>query len=95
LSRGSRSGRQCRSNAIVYLAQKQHSSYGRDSYSSLLQSLDLLHKNYLSIGQHVDNTDVFIFHTGDFNATDLSFLEARFGPSYRGVIRLVDLSGSP
>lgn len=95
LTRGSRVSRKCRSNAIVYLAQKQHSSYGRDSFSSLLRSLDLLYKNYLSIARHVENTDIFIFHTGDFNAADLHFLESRFGSSYRGVIRLVDLSGSP
>jgi len=94
LMRGA-SNRKCRSNAIVYLAQKQHSSYGRDSYGILLQSFDLLHKNYLSVDEHIDNTDVFIFHTGDFNATDLDVLEARFGSTYRGVIRLVDLSGSP
>lgn len=86
--------RQCRSNSIVYLAQKQHSTYGRDSYSIMKKSLDLLFKNYLSLGQHKENTDIFIFHTGDFNGTDLLEIESRFGPDYYGMVKLVDLSGS-
>jgi hypothetical protein len=53
--------RMCRKNAIVYLAQKKHSSYGRDSYGMLLKSLDLVHKNYLSLGNHANNTDLIIF----------------------------------
>jgi Glycolipid 2-alpha-mannosyltransferase len=98
--RRKRTTRTCRPNAIVYLAQKVHSSYGRDSYGKLLQSLHLLNKNYLSINDHINNTDVYIFHTGDFNQSDLDVLETQIGtsnepksPSY-GAIHLVDLSGS-
>jgi hypothetical protein len=91
LSRAAERG--CRSNAVIYLAQKFHSSYGRDSYSNLLRSLDLLDKNYLSLNNHINNTDIFIFHTGDFDEADLEALETRVG--HRGVFRLVDLTGSP
>ncbi|CAB9521584.1 Glycolipid 2-alpha-mannosyltransferase [Seminavis robusta] len=86
--------RLCKRNAIIYLAQKQHSTYGRDSYSILMQSLKLMFKNYLSLGRHRENTDLFIFHTGDFNGTDLLDIESQFGPEYYGIVRLVDLSGS-
>ena len=84
-------GRTCRKNAVIYLAQKVHSSYGRDSYSSLLRSLDLINQNYLSINNHINNTDVFIFHTGDFNRSDLEILEDHLDV---GVVNLVDLSGT-
>lgn len=86
--------RTCQRNAIVYLAQKTHSSYGRDSYEALLQSLDLLYKNYLSIRKHMDNTDLFIFHTGDYSMADFEALESRYGNSFAGMLRLVDLSAS-
>jgi Glycolipid 2-alpha-mannosyltransferase len=98
--RQNRTTRTCRSNAIVYLAQKVHSSYGRDSYSQLLRSLDLLNQNYLSINDHINNTDIFIFHTGDFNQSDIAILEQHLGTpnepssSTYGVIHLVDLSGT-
>jgi Glycolipid 2-alpha-mannosyltransferase len=98
--RQKKTNRTCRQNAIIYLAQKVHSSYGRDSYGKLLQSLNLLNKNYLSVNDHINNTDIFIFHTGDFNSSDIDVLENQIGisstassPSY-GVIHLVDLSGS-
>jgi alpha 1,2-mannosyltransferase len=86
--------RKCRTNAIVYLAQKNHSSYGRDSYNNLLKSLDLLHTHYLSYHDHFNNTDLYIFHTGDFTQVDLESLEVRLGPSSRGAIRLVNLAHS-
>jgi Glycolipid 2-alpha-mannosyltransferase len=86
--------RPCKRNAIIYLAQKQHSTYNRDSYGILMKSLNLMFKNYLSLGNHRENTDLFIFHTGDFNATDLLDIETQFGPDYRGILRLIDLSGS-
>ena len=86
--------RLCKQNSIIYLAQKQHSTYGRDSYAIMMKSLDLMFKNYLSLGHHKENTDLFIFHTGDFNDTDLLEIESHFGPEYRGIVRLVDLSGS-
>ena len=66
----------CRPNAIVYLAQKHHPSYDRDSYGLLLKSLDLLVENYLS--RHGDNATVFIFHTGDFDPTDLAMWRQRY-----------------
>lgn len=84
-------GRRCSNNAIVYLAQKKHSSYDRDSYQSLLRSLRLLQKNYLSQGRNVDNVDVFVFHTGDFNVTDLTVIEGVLG-GIQGLVKLVDLS---
>ncbi|KAL7579773.1 hypothetical protein ACA910_021909 [Epithemia clementina (nom. ined.)] len=88
--------RRCRNNALVYLAQKKHSSYtGKDSYSSFLRSLDLIYKNYLSLNNHLDNLDLFIFHTNDFTHDDFRALESRLGPSLFGVIRLVNLTGSP
>jgi alpha 1,2-mannosyltransferase len=81
----------CRTNAIIYLAQKRHSSYGRDSYSILLQSIDLLYKNYLRNPDHLNNTDIFIFHTGDFNQSDLATIESRLGQFGRGAVHLVNL----
>jgi alpha 1,2-mannosyltransferase len=65
----------CRSNAIVYLAQKKHSSYGRDSYGLLQKSLHLLYQNYLKQFPH--ETSVFIFHEGDFHQPDLKFLDSQ------------------
>ncbi|GKY97725.1 hypothetical protein MPSEU_000730700 [Mayamaea pseudoterrestris] len=87
--------RKCRNNAIVYLAQKTHSTYGRDSYSILLRSLDLLYENYLMNATHMENADVFIFHTEDFVETDLTTIEKRLGPHARGAVRLVNLRDSP
>jgi alpha 1,2-mannosyltransferase len=84
----------CRTNAIVYLAQKRHSSYGRDSYAILQNSLKMLYRNYLSDPKHMNNTDLFIFHTGDFNQSDLVAVERSLGPSSRGAVHLVDLSRS-
>ena len=82
-------------NTIVYLAQKRHSTYKRDSLTSLVRSIDFLVENYLSIDSHIDNTDIFIFHTGDFNVTDFQMLQNRHGASLGAALRLVDLSGSP
>jgi alpha 1,2-mannosyltransferase len=81
---------QCRPNAIVYLAQKKHSSYvGRDSFGLLLQSLDLLFLNYLDT--HWKTASVLIFHTGDFNDTDRQFLQQRQAPHTNGTILLYNL----
>jgi hypothetical protein len=88
-------GRKCRTNAIVYLAQKMHSTYGRDSYKILLRSVDLLYENYLANMTHMENVDVFIFHAGDFVETDLNEIEKKFGPHGHGAVRLVDISDSP
>ena len=52
--------------AIVYLAQKRHSSYGRDSIGLLTRSLRLLFENYNSAFAD----DVLIFHEGDFTPSD-------------------------
>jgi alpha 1,2-mannosyltransferase len=76
------------------LAQKRHSSYGRDSAAIFQKSLKLLYKNYLSDPKHMNKTDVFIFHTGDFNQTDLLTIESLLGPASRGAVHLVDLSRS-
>jgi len=87
--------RSCRENAVVYLAQKQHSTYGRDSYNIFKRSLEMLYKNYLSNQSHMNNTDVLIFYTGDFNRTDLGVIESRLGLESHGAVYLVDLSNSP
>ena len=86
--------RSFRTNAIVILAQKKHSTYQRDSYGYLIKALDLIHENYLSLNQHADNADVFIFHTGDFNETDLLLLEPHVGGD-PGILKLVNLNNSP
>jgi len=81
----------CKKNAIVYMAQKHHSSYDRDSYGLLKQSLDLLYENYLN-DNHNESTSLFIFHTGEFDAKDLRELEARV-PT-KGLMNFVDLSNT-
>jgi hypothetical protein len=86
--------RPCRKNAIIYLAQKMHSTYDRDSYGILLRSIALIEKNYLSIGRHRNNTDVIIFHTADFDSSDLDAFEASYGKEFRNTISLVDLNGT-
>ena len=86
--------RPCRENAIIYLAQKKHSTYDRDSYGILLRSMELLEKNYLSIDNHRDNTDVIIFHTADFILSDLDAFEDRYGKEFRNSVHLVDLNGT-
>jgi hypothetical protein len=88
-------GRECRTNAIVYLAQKKHSTYGRDSYSILLRSLGYLHDNYLSNPSHMNNTDVFVFHTNEFEEPDLDVIQDKLGPNSRGAVHLINLAGSP
>jgi hypothetical protein len=85
---------ECKTNAIIYMAQKKHTSYDRDSYGLLLKSLDLLHANYLTINNHYQNTTVFIFHTGDFDGGDLRIMESRYERKFRGVIKLVNLLGT-
>ena len=86
-------------NAIVYLAQKAHKVYLRNSSALLTKSLDLLFQNYLLINHHYLNTSVIIFHTGDFTSNDLAEWNARYcssrANSCRGIIQLVNLSGSP
>ena len=85
----------CRRNAIIYLAQKKHSSYNRDSYGIFLESLELLNKNYLSLNGHKQNTDLIVFHTSDFDTKDLESFEEKFGKDVREIVRFVDLDGSP
>ena len=86
--------RHCRKNAIVYLAQKRHSTYDRDSYGILLESLELMYKNYLSLDDHRNNADVLIFHTADFDGKDLDAFESRFGTEFRKLITLVDIANT-
>ena len=52
--------------AIVYLAQKRHSSYGRDSIGLLTRSLRLLFENY----NDAYRDDVLVFHEGEFTPSD-------------------------
>ena len=85
----------CKTNAIVYVTQKVHSSYKRDSFGIMQRSLDLLYKNYLMIDGHYRNADVFLFHEGDVTAEDLDMLESKQDPAARGTMRLVNLADSP
>eukprot|EP00512_Aurantiochytrium_limacinum_P009669 CAMPEP_0171544546 /NCGR_PEP_ID=MMETSP0960-20121227/3565_1 /TAXON_ID=87120 /ORGANISM="Aurantiochytrium limacinum, Strain ATCCMYA-1381" /LENGTH=827 /DNA_ID=CAMNT_0012092375 /DNA_START=95 /DNA_END=2574 /DNA_ORIENTATION=+ len=55
-----------RKGCIVYLAQKRHSSYSRDSLGMLERSLDLLYQNYNAEFRR----DVLIFHNGEFSRED-------------------------
>ncbi|GAX12478.1 alpha 1,2-mannosyltransferase [Fistulifera solaris] len=78
-------------NAIVYLAQKTHSSYeGRDSYSNLLISMQLLKKHYLDT--HDGTADVFVFHSGDFTEMDWNVIQDSL--KLKGILHLVDLTNS-
>jgi hypothetical protein len=78
----------CQKNAIVYMAQKRHSSYDRDSLGLLKRSLELLYRNYLN-EQHANNTNVIIFYTGDFDSNDVRELEGTV--KTKGLLHLVDL----
>ena len=86
--------RECRRNAIVYLAQKKHSSYERDSYGNLLKSLELMNTNYLSVHNHQNNTDVIIFHTDDFNQDDMDIMETKFGSTFREGLYFINLQNT-
>lgn len=86
--------RPCKTNAIVILAQKKHSTYNRDSYGLLVKALDLLFKNYLLIGKHYENVDIFIFHTGEFGKRDLKTLEQRYPEETLGIMRLVNIGNT-
>ena len=87
-----KTGRGFSQNAIVYLAQKKHSTYGRDSFGTLLRSLQLLRENYLE--KHMATTDIFIFHVDSFKKNDLVTIEQVLGPASVGSVRLVDLDQS-
>jgi hypothetical protein len=82
-------------NAIIYMAQKSHKVYLRNSLALLERSLDLLFQNYLLIDHHYLNVTVFIFHTGDFDASDLTAWEQRYPIETKGTIQLIDLLNTP
>ena len=88
-----------KTNAIVYLAQKSHKVYLRNSMALLSKSLDLLFRNYLLIDDHYRNVTVFIFHTGDFAESDLDEWERSglYPTQCRqdGTLQLINLMGSP
>jgi hypothetical protein len=85
-----------KTNAIIYLAQKSHKVYQRDSFANLQQSLDRLFEHYLLINQHYQNVTVFIFHTGDFTNDDLQLWEqSRYPQETRGTIQLINLNNTP
>lgn len=84
---------QCRENAVTYLVKKHvDKATGQTTYGNLLKSLDLLHENYLN--QFHDNTNVFLFHSGDFDVDDLQQLEFRYPATAKGSIQLVNLANS-
>ncbi len=89
------SNRKCKRNAIVYLAQKKHSSYGRDSFALLLKSMKLVNDNYLSLNNHKENADVIIFHTADFTKDDMDIIEKSVGASIRDSLYFIDLENTP
>jgi hypothetical protein len=82
-------------NAIIYMAQKSHKVYLRDSLALLTRSLDLLFQNYLLIDEHYKNATVFIFHTGDFDYTDIQKWEKRYPPEAKGVLQEINLLNTP
>ena len=85
-----------KTNAIIYLAQKSHKVYLRDSFAMLQQSLDRLFEHYLLINQHYRTVTVFIFHTGDFTNDDLQLWEqSRYPKETRGTIQLINLNNTP
>lgn len=84
-----------KTNAIIYMAQKSHKVYLRDSLALLERSLELLFTNYLMIDAHYTNATVFIFHTGDFDAADLEAWEQKFPAETKGTIQLVNLLNTP
>jgi hypothetical protein len=85
-----------KTNAIIYLAQKSHKVYLRDSFEMLQRSLDLLFEHYLLIHRHYRSVTVFIFHTGDFTNDDLQFWEqSRYPSETRGTIQLINLKNTP
>lgn len=86
--------RKCRKNAIVYLAQKTHSSYERNSFAFLLKSLELLNSNYLSFNDHRNNTDVIIFHTADFTEDDMFVMDKKLGSGFRDSLYFIDLNNT-
>mmetsp|Transcript_15553 Transcript_15553/g.25941 ORF Transcript_15553/g.25941 Transcript_15553/m.25941 type:complete len:227 (+) Transcript_15553:2327-3007(+) len=82
-------------NAIIYMAQKSHKVYLRNSLALLERSLDLLFRNYLLIDDHYLNATVFIFHTGDFNDDDLVDWEHRYPLKTKGTLQLINLRDTP
>lgn len=82
-------------NAIIYMAQKSHKVYLRNSLALLERSLDLLFQNYLLLNDQYLNATVFIFHTGDFDKSDLQGWEERYPAKTKGTIQLVDLLNTP
>ncbi len=96
----SQTPRSFRTNAIAILIQKQHSTYRRDSYGLLLQTLQLLRDNYLlqDYPNNLDNVDVFLFHTGEFHFTDAIVLESLLLETTNypvGIVKLVNLNNTP
>lgn len=79
----------CRTNAVAYVVRKENSG----SIGSLARSLDLLYENYLN--EFYQDSHVFLFHTGDFDAEDLKQLEWRFSESTKGTIHLVNIANTP
>eukprot|EP00924_Labyrinthula_sp_SR-Ha-C_P016018 snap_masked-scaffold_4-processed-gene-16.16-mRNA-1 protein AED:1.00 eAED:1.00 QI:0/0/0/0/1/1/4/0/1358 len=79
------------SSAIVYLAQKQHSSYKTNSFQNLVLSLKFLYKNF----NNKFNYDVLIFHSGDFIAEDRLYLIKEIGldEEHAKSLNIVRLSG--
>mmetsp|Transcript_9596 Transcript_9596/g.10653 ORF Transcript_9596/g.10653 Transcript_9596/m.10653 type:complete len:353 (+) Transcript_9596:334-1392(+) len=61
----------------------------------LSKSLDLLFKNYLLIDDHYKNVTVFIFHTGDFNGSDIEGWKRRYPPETNDTIQLINLLNTP
>lgn len=79
----------CRPHALVYLVQKNHSSYNTNRVSVFQKSLDLVYENYLA--QHHEDVSVYLFHTGDYDAQNVQELEKQY-PNL--LFRLVDLSNT-
>ncbi|KAJ1459156.1 hypothetical protein M885DRAFT_495698 [Pelagophyceae sp. CCMP2097] len=60
-------------DVIVYLGQKQHSTYDKTHKNTLNASMELLRHNMLRIGE----SDVVVWHEGDLTAADATALDGK------------------
>jgi len=65
------SGRRGSKDVIIYLGQKQHSSYDATHANTLNASMASLRANYKKVGE----TDVIVWHEGDLGPSDANALD--------------------
>ena len=64
-------GRRVHRDVIIYLGQKQHSSYDATHANTLNASMDSLRRNYAA----VEGADVIVWHEGDLGPSDANALD--------------------